>query len=70
MDTRELTDKVMPMMRANPELARQFSEALLSHDKAKIQTVFHDKAGVDLSDADLEVVLNEFGAQEQIAAWT
>ena len=70
MDTRELTDKVMPMLRADPELARQFSEAMLSHDNAKIRTVFHDKAGVDLSDADLEVVLNEFGAKEQIAAFS
>ena len=70
MDTKELSEKLIPIIRSDDELARQFSEALLSHDNAKIRTVFQDKAGVDLSDGDIEAILKEIGTQEQIAAYT
>ena len=70
MTTKELNEKIMPMLRADHALAQSFSAALLSHDKAKVRQLFHDHAGVDLSDADIEAVLKEYGTQDQIAAWT
>ena len=70
MNAKDLSEKVLPLVRNNNALAQTFSAALLSHDKAQIRKVFNDHAGVDLSDADIETAVNEFGNQEQIAAYT
>ena len=68
MEKKELIEQVLTKVRGNDEAIQKISTALMSHDETKVKQVFHDVAGVDLTDSDLQTILYEYGDEVGIAA--
>jgi hypothetical protein len=65
-----LMEKVLAGVRENDTAVQELSAALLSQDKPRIKQVFHDVAGVDFTDAEVDSLVAEFGTEDKIAAFT
>lgn len=70
MADKELVTRVLNAVRGDNEKIRRISEALLSHDEARIKQVFSQVASVQLSDDQVRQIARDYSTPERIAAGT
>jgi hypothetical protein len=70
MEKNEVAKRVLEAVRGNDAAIQEISRALLSKDAAQIKRTFSQVAGVDLTDEQVETLIQDYSTQEKIAAST
>jgi len=66
----EMARRVLDAVRGNDAALQQVSKALLSQDEEQIRTAFAQVAGVQLTDEQVQTLVENYSSEDKLAAST
>lgn len=70
MTNEQVTEKLVKALQNNNAGYQRVAKAMLSKDRAETKKAVHEVAGIDLTDAQLDLMMTEYANKEKIAAFT